>query len=112
MEIILSVLVCFLAVYGVFKLLYKVVYYYYDLNKVRPKFHHTVIALNDDCENIEAYVRAAVMREEEDIIILDYSRMADTKKLLKIIDSEFYFVTVMTPEQYITYIQGENWWII
>lgn len=105
METILSIIVCFFAVYGVFRLLYKCVYYYYDVKKLKTKLSHQLIVIDDNAENLEAYLRAANMKEEE-VVIIDISTKPETKKLLTLIESEFSNVRVMTSDEYYLYISN------
>ena len=105
MEIVISLIVCFLAVYGVFKLLCAISFLVLDEKNVRAEFIHELVAVNDDSENIEGYIRAKEAKEERrELIILDYSKKEETKMLLSILEKEFSFVRVMNNAEYIDYI--------
>lgn len=108
MEIILSLLACFLAVYGVFKLLCAITAFFLNEKCVKAEFMHDLIAINDNSENIESFVRAKEIKEEgRDLIILDYSENDETKRLLSIIENNFRFVKVMNEGEYIDYITNK-----
>lgn len=107
MEIFLSIIICFLAVYGVFRLIYAITLFLLDSKKFEPKSSHRLIAVNDHSSNIEGYLRALAIREEgENIIILDHTKSDEMQQILQILEGEFGFITVMDNAQYIDYINS------
>lgn len=107
MEIILSLIICFLAVYGLFKIIYGLAFALYKTDKTTAKYKNIVVGVDDNSQNIEGYIRAMSLKEEgTEIIIVDYSDKKDTKKFLKLIAGEFSFVTVTNPDEYAEYIKS------
>ncbi len=108
MEIIVSLLVCFLAVYGVFKLLCAIAAFFLNEKCIKAEFMHDLIAIDDNSENIENYIRAKEIKEDgRDLIILDHSTNEEMKKLLAIFENNFCFVKVMSESEYIDYITNK-----
>ena len=108
MEIFMSVLVCFLAAYGTFQILFNFAVSFSTSNKIKMCPGHQLIIIKDDCESLEAYLRSVEMKIEDGdlVILLNCSEDTNILKLLEILEGSFAFVRVMMPEEYIEYTKG------
>ena len=103
----MSVIMCFLSVYGVFRLLYSVVMHLSGNKKLAAGDIHKIIAANDESTALEGYLRTELMSDNTtDVIVVDLSTTDEMKKLLKAVESEFSFVTVMSRSEYLNYIEA------
>lgn len=107
MDIFISIIICFLAVYGVFRLIYGIALFLSDGKKFKPKLRHEVVVVDDSSKDVEAYVRSIAMREEgQSLVIINRCQSEEMQQLLQIICGEFGFVAVMTDEEYTEYIKS------
>ncbi len=105
MDTIMPVVICFLSLYGIFHLLYSIAGGLCKSAKIKSRYSHNVIAVDDFSENTEAYVRQLAMQEEEaSLIIINYTESKECKQILDILEAEFDFVKVLTPNEYAEYI--------
>lgn len=105
MDIAVSILICFLSVYGIFQLLYNFACSFGKSAKCKLKYSYRVIGVDDDTENLEGYIRNAAMKEErEPLIIVNYARDGETAQLGRILEGEFDIVRSMTSDEYMQYI--------
>ena len=109
MEVVLSVLICFLSVYGIFQLLYNVACYISKGGAVNPDDIHMVIPVTNKSCNIEAYIRYLAIKEEnESVILLNMADDAEILNTIYILASEFDFVEIMSYDEYIDYVKKKN----
>lgn len=105
LDTIMSVIICFLSVYGTFHLLYSLAQHLNKRISTEHLYFHTVIGADESTENIEEYVRKAALQNDiKSLAIINYSDDKDYKQLLDILQSEFEFVSVLTPDEYKDYI--------
>ena len=94
MDIVMSIIICILAVYGVFRLIYGIALYVTGDKKFSSRMSHKLFLADDSSTNIEDYVRGFGIREEgESLIILDLSKSEEMKNLLQILDCQFGFLS-------------------
>ena len=109
MEIVLSVLICFLSVYGIFQLLYNVACYISKGGAVNPDDIHMVIPVTNKSCNIEAYIRYLSIKEDvENVILLNMADDAEILNTIYILASEFDFVEIMSYDEYIDYVKKKE----
>ncbi len=106
MEILMSILVCFFALYGVFQLFYNISLYLSSNTKIKTGHIHRLVIIDDKCEDVEAYVRFAgeSIKDGELIILLNCSNRAEISNLIYTLENSFNYVKVMTHEEYYNYI--------
>ncbi len=106
MEVFMAILVCFLAVYGVFQLLYNIAVTLSKSDKTKLNHIHRLITVSDDIEGLEAYIRSVelTIKEGEFIILLNCTNNDIAQRYLDIIKEDFSYVKVMLPDEYEEYI--------
>lgn len=107
MEVLLSILVCFLTVYGAFHILYNISLRLSAPDKIKLSHcHRTVIVKNED-DGLEEYIRAIEMTltNNEFVILIDCLISESMSVLLAQLEREFNFVKVMTLDEYADYIK-------
>ncbi len=100
----MSFIVCFLSVYGMFYLLYNISLKVAKHSKVKAKYLHHVIAVDDNSDNIEAYIRTLSAQKEEDVIIINLASDEEINHIISILQAEKSFLKVFSPEEYKNYI--------
>ncbi len=110
MELIISIIVCVLSVYGAFQMIYNFAVYLAKSEKANPVFSYYVVAFEDVEEEAEEYVRshALTVEKDDEIIILYNEATNEALQLFDIIASEFNFVRFMSFEEYQDYIKLYN----
>lgn len=106
MELILSLILCFFAVYGIFQLLYDIACKTAKSDLTVPKQKHIAINANANPESLESYIRYLSFNENGTEIILLYTDDAslETKKLIELLCAEFDEVNAFTADEYKNYI--------
>lgn len=106
MDIIISIVICFLSVYGIFQLLYNIACKMPKPPKTAKINSHRVVVADDNSNWIEGYVRVMAMQEEEErLFIINKSENAEMTEILDILSAEFSFVEPVSAEEYIKYMQ-------
>ncbi len=105
---IITILICFFAAYGVFQLLYAFACY---MTRGKGRIHkavHRLVPVTDDTSDIEGYIRYLAIRDNsENVILLNMTDDIETIKLMRLLTAEFDFVYIMSVEEYLEYINGE-----
>ena len=106
MDILMSIVMCFLAVYGVFQIIYNFALYLTRNNKTQPIFSHYILVADDNSTEIEAYIRslALKMNKNDKVILITTCKSEEIKKILLLLERKYDFISLMEPEEYITYI--------
>ena len=108
MEVIMSILICFLSVYGVFQLLYNLSCYVTKGGAIAPELTHKIIPVTNRSCNLEAYIRyLAIKEDDKNVILLNMADDAEILKTIYILSSEFDFVDVMSYDEYIGFVKKE-----
>ena len=108
MDVLLSILVCFLTVYGAFQILYNISLRLSEPDKVKLGCCHRVVIVNNENDDIEAYVRSlkTTLLNDEYVILVDCFISESVSALLTKIDADFNYVNVMSFEEYTNYLNG------
>ncbi len=105
MKIFLSVIICFLSVYGAFKAIYEITRLFVNKNNFKPKFSYRIIGIDDTTKDLDVYLRIQDLKEEkEGVILIDYAEDEEIKKICRLSEKDFDFVKSMTPAEYKEYI--------
>ncbi len=108
MDIVISIIMCFLSVYGVFQIIYNFALYLTKNNKTTPAFSHYLAVADDSSTEMEAYVRSLALnidKNDKVIIVADCESM-EIKEMLLLLEGEYDFIVLMSPEEYISYIDS------
>ena len=99
---------CFLSVYGVFQIIYNFALYLTKNNKVTPAFSHYLVVADDTSVEIEAYVRSLALKidKNDKVIIITNCESLEIKEILLLLEGEYDFIVLMSPEEYIDYIDS------
>lgn len=108
MDIFISIIMCFLSVYGVFQIIYNFALYLTKNNKIMPVFSHYLAVANDNTTEIEAYVRSLALKidKNDKVIIVVNCDSPEIKEILLLLEGEYDFIVLMSPEEYINYINS------
>lgn len=110
MEVVMSVVLCFFAVYGFFQILYNIACKIAKSDLCIPEKKHILICVDKNTDKLEGYIRYISMQENMDKIILlcnpECKNNPESKKLIDIICSEFDEAEVMNITEYNDYISS------
>lgn len=108
MDIIISIIMCFLSVYGVFQIIYNFALYLTKNNKTTPMFSHYLAVADDTSTEIEAYVRSLALKMDKNdkVIIITNCESPEIIEMLLLLEGEYDFIVLMSPEEYINYIDS------
>lgn len=106
MQIIITAIISFLAVYGLFELLHKIFIIETHV-KSNVRFKHKIIAVDDNSVDVEADIRAAA-EDEEEVILLDYSKTSEMSDILSHIQNEFSYAEVMKEDDYLRFLNEKS----
>lgn len=106
MELFLSILVCFLTVYGAFQILYSISLKLSAPDKINIGHCHRAIIVKDE-EDLEAYIRGleTSLMSNEFVMLVDCMMSESMTILLSRLERVFDFVKVMTIDEYADYIK-------
>ncbi len=107
MELFLSILVCFLTVYGAFHILYNISLKLSAADRIRLSNCHRTVIVKGEEEDLEAYIRGleATLTGNEFVILVDCLMSESMTMLLEQFERVFNFVKVMTIDEYTDYIK-------
>ena len=108
MEVVMSIILCFFAVYGVFQILYNIACKISKSELCFPQKMHRVIFADKNADKLEGYIRYLALREEKEKIIIIPAfdnDDAEGSRLIEILCAEFDNVDSMTLEEYAKYIK-------
>ena len=94
MEIVISIIIWTLALYGLFEIIKNIVYIC-TYTKLNTKGIYLLVAVKNQEENIECFLRNVVFRiiygkeEVENIIVVDLSSKDNTKKIVENLEKEY-----------------------
>ena len=108
MQPFFAVLVCFLSVYGAFCILYSIVCHFVGKNNFKPKYFHTIVGVDDNCRDIEIFLRSYRLKEYpiSEMILINYSSCSEMNDILNIASRDFDNIRIMSPEEYDMYIKS------
>ena len=108
MDIVISIIMCFLSVYGVFQIIYNFALYLTKNNKTTPIFVHYLVVADDTSTEIEAYVRSLALKMDKNdrVIIVTACESPEIIEMLLLLEGEYDFITLMSPEEYMEYIDS------
>lgn len=105
MQTIIYVLICLLAIYGIYEIMYKIALFGLIKWDKSSFFMHKIVVINDNSiENIEEFIRDMKMIEEDKLILIDKTENEESKRFLRLIEKDFSFVEVVSPKEYKKYI--------
>lgn len=108
MEILISVLICFLSVYGILQLLYNLAYHMTKSESNLQRRAHKIVVVTNDSLNLESYIRhLAIKEEDENVILLDRADDHEMIHLMYNLSNEFDFVSVMSFDEYMRFIEND-----
>lgn len=94
MEIVISIIIWTLALYGLFEIIKNIVYIC-TYTKLNTKGIYLLVAVKNQEENIECFLRNVVFRiiygkeEVENIIVVDLNSKDNTKKIVENLEKEY-----------------------
>ena len=94
MEIVISIIIWTLALYGLFEIIKNIVYIC-TYTKLNTKGIYLLVAVKNQEENIECFLRNVVFRiiygkeEIENIIVVDLNSKDNTKKIVENLEKEY-----------------------
>lgn len=100
MNIIINIIVWTLALYGLFEIIKNIIYIYTYTN-LRTKGIYLLIAVKDEEENIEYFLRSVLFKiiygkkEIKNIIIVDLNSKDNTKKIIERLQKEYEQINLM-----------------
>lgn len=109
MNIFVSAVICFFAVYGVMQLFLRFAAGLRPPGNIHTGDVYTVMAVRNQEESVEGMIRSAVWkalarqggRTINDIVVLDLGSEDETRDILQRLEQEYDFVHVMSREDYI-----------
>ena len=106
MDIVISIIMCFLSVYGVFQIIYNFALYLTKNNKTTPVFSHYLVIADDNSSEIEAYIRSLSLKMDKNdkVIVIPNCHNPEISEILILLEGEYDFITLMSVEEYISYI--------
>ena len=94
MELIISVIIWTLALYGLFEIIKNIIYIY-TYTKLNSKGMYLLLAIKNQEENIEFFLRNILFRmiygkeEIHNIIVVDLNSKDNTKKIVENLEKEY-----------------------
>ena len=94
MEIVISIIIWTLALYGLFEIIKNIVYIC-TYTKLNTKGIYLLVAVKNQEENVECFLRNVVFRiiygkeEVENIIVVDLNSKDNTKKIVENLEKEY-----------------------
>lgn len=74
---------------------------------------HRIILVHNGAEHIEGLVRSMAHQElPEDIIAVNFGSTDDTPTILKYLEEEYSFLTVMTEYEYLEYLRNQKEYLL
>ena len=101
MEIVISIIIWTLALYGLFEIIKNIVYIC-TYTKLNTKGIYLLVAVKNQEENIECFLRNVVFRiiygkeEIENIIVVDLNSKDNTKKIVENLEKEYEQISLMS----------------
>ncbi len=114
MNLFVSAVICFFAVYGVIQLFFRFAAGMRPPGEIHVDNVYTVMAVRNQEETIEGMIRSAAWksvarqggRTINDIVVLDLGSEDETREILQKLEQEYDFVHVMSREDYIDAVKG------
>lgn len=105
MNILISTVICFLAVYGALQLLIKLMTASRDRNKSVVQQAHIVLSVKNQEDTIENMIRAIAWDPRSgEVVAIDLGSDDETPEILNRLEQEYSFLHCMNKEEYIDYI--------
>ncbi len=107
MELLFSMFVWLFAAYGLLRFVMKLLSLCDKRKGTQPVYAHRVLAVRDCADSLEGLVRSLVWSDlNEEVFVVNLGLDAETKLILQKLKIEYPFLRIMTPQQYIEYIQS------
>lgn len=109
MEAVISVIICFFTIYGVFSILYDCIERASEPKETSEISVHRVVFVGKDTGDAEAFLRCAALKEDlTDTIIISCCDREEEECAVKLLASQFGFATCMTVNEYTAFVNKEK----
>lgn len=114
MKPIIVAFISIFSVYGIFSIIYDIIYSYFKRRKNKGFYVYKVIKITEEDNNLEEYLRcfSAFKTEAEDVILVLDKKILGNKREQElteqglILEAEFDFIKFMQPSDYLEYINN------